>query len=70
MATAAGAGPPNITSLLAECRLRMPAYMLPATIVEYPEKNLPRNPNGKIDRQRLAQQLANREKSNGLNPSL
>jgi acyl-CoA ligase (AMP-forming) (exosortase A-associated) len=36
-------------SLLAECRIRMPAYMVPADIEER-EGPLPRNPNGKIDR--------------------
>jgi acyl-CoA ligase (AMP-forming) (exosortase A-associated) len=38
--------------LLAECRRRMPAYMVPAGI-EVCEGPLPRNPNGKIDRKKL-----------------
>lgn len=39
--------------LLAECRARMPAYMVPSRI-EVREGPLPRNPNGKIDRKALA----------------
>jgi len=35
--------------LLAECRRRLPAYMVPAHVV-LREQALPRNPNGKIDR--------------------
>jgi acyl-CoA ligase (AMP-forming) (exosortase A-associated) len=40
-------------ALLAECRLRMPAYMVP-TGVHGESGPLPRNPNGKIDRKLLA----------------
>lgn len=39
--------------LLAQCRARMPAYMVPAQIDERKEP-LPRNPNGKIDRKTLS----------------
>ena len=39
-------------ALLAECRRRMPAYMVPAA-VEAMAGPLPRNPNGKIDRKAL-----------------
>ena len=39
--------------LLAECRQRMPAYMVPAGI-ETQAGPLPRNPNGKIDRKLLS----------------
>jgi acyl-CoA ligase (AMP-forming) (exosortase A-associated) len=39
--------------LLAECRARMPAYMVPAGI-DVHDKPLPRNPNGKIDRKTLS----------------
>ena len=39
--------------LLAECRARMPAYMVPAGI-EIVAGPLPRNPNGKIDRKLLS----------------
>jgi acyl-CoA ligase (AMP-forming) (exosortase A-associated) len=40
-------------ALLAECRSRMPAYMVPAHLEVQPGP-LPRNPNGKIDRKALA----------------
>ncbi|MCY7305056.1 MAG: acyl-CoA ligase (AMP-forming), exosortase A system-associated [Rhodoferax sp.] len=40
-------------ALLAECRSRMPAYMVPASF-EIVSGPLPRNPNGKIDRKLLA----------------
>ena len=43
-------------ALLAQCRLRLPAYMVPARIVER-KRSLPRNPNGKIDRKLLAQEF-------------
>jgi len=39
-------------TLLAECRRRLPAYMVPAHVV-LREQALPRNPNGKIDRNLL-----------------
>ncbi|WP_332671509.1 acyl-CoA ligase (AMP-forming), exosortase A system-associated [Aromatoleum sp.] len=39
--------------LLAECRARMPAYMVPSRI-DVREGPLPRNPNGKIDRKALS----------------
>jgi acyl-CoA synthetase (AMP-forming)/AMP-acid ligase II len=39
--------------LLAECKARLPAYMVPAKI-ELRSAPLPRNPNGKIDRRALA----------------
>jgi len=45
----------DVSALLAECRLRMPAYMVPST-VEATEGPLPRNPNGKIDRKLLKTQ--------------
>jgi acyl-CoA ligase (AMP-forming) (exosortase A-associated) len=43
-------------ALLAQCRERLPAYMVPARVVER-EGSLPRNPNGKIDRKLLAQEF-------------
>ena len=43
----------DIPSLLADCRARMPTYMVPAG-VEQAQGPLPRNPNGKIDRKLLA----------------
>ena len=43
----------DVAALLAECRVRMPAYMVPAGI-EVRNGPLPRNPNGKIDRKTLS----------------
>lgn len=51
--TPAGQAPLDRSALLAACRARMPAYMLPAHL-EIRSGPLPRNPNGKIDRQALA----------------
>lgn len=45
-------------ALMAACKLHLPAFMLPSRI-ESREGNLPRNPNGKIDRKLLAQELQN-----------
>lgn len=42
--------------LLASCKARLPNYMLPA-FIELRHEPLPRNPNGKIDRKRLASEL-------------
>jgi acyl-CoA synthetase (AMP-forming)/AMP-acid ligase II len=48
-------------ALLAECRARMPAYMVPHG-VEWVQGPLPRNPNGKIDRKLLSTEwVARRE---------
>ncbi len=43
----------NVAALLSACRATMPAYMVPAG-VQVVAGPLPRNPNGKIDRRRLA----------------
>ena len=43
----------DVSALLAECRARMPAYMVPAGISPRAGP-LPRNPNGKIDRKLLS----------------
>ena len=43
-------------ALLAECRQRLPAYMVPNEIRLYPG-SLPRNPNGKIDRKLLLNEI-------------
>jgi acyl-CoA ligase (AMP-forming) (exosortase A-associated) len=43
-------------AILTQCRERLPAYMVPARIVER-TGSLPRNPNGKIDRKLLAQEF-------------
>ena len=47
-----GATIDGIDRLLAHCRARMPAYMVPHRVEWLPE--LPRNPNGKFDRPTLA----------------
>ena len=47
----------NVDALLAECRTRLPAYMVPAH-VQVRSGSLPRNPNGKIDRKQLAAEFA------------
>jgi acyl-CoA ligase (AMP-forming) (exosortase A-associated) len=51
-------------TVIAECRARMPAYMVPAAI-SFIEGPLPRNPNGKIDRKLLAAQWAEEEHADG-----
>ena len=50
----------DTAALLAFCRSRMPAYMVPAGC-EAAEGPLPRNPNGKIDRKLLAGQWLDRQ---------
>jgi acyl-CoA ligase (AMP-forming) (exosortase A-associated) len=44
----------DLAALMADCRARMPAYMVPAA-VHPAAPPLPRNPNGKIDRKALAE---------------
>ena len=56
IATAPAGGTLDTAALLAECRARMPAYMVPGRI-EVREGPLPRNPNGKIDRKTLASEV-------------
>ncbi|MEW5781503.1 MAG: acyl-CoA ligase (AMP-forming), exosortase A system-associated [Pseudomonadota bacterium] len=53
IATPPDGGQLDVEALLAECRARMPAYMVPAGIAVR-EGPLPRNPNGKIDRKTLS----------------
>lgn len=53
VATAPDGGTLDAASLLAECRRRLPIYMLPAKI-DVRSGPLPRNPNGKIDRKTLS----------------
>ncbi len=53
IATPPAGGSLDIEALLAECRARMPAYMVPAGITVRAGP-LPRNPNGKIDRKKLS----------------
>jgi len=55
--TPENAGPLDVPDLLAECRARMPAYMVPSEVWVVPGP-LPRNPNGKIDRKTLSAQFA------------
>ncbi len=57
IATPPAGGTLDTAALLAECRIRMPAYMVPGRI-EVRDGPLPRNPNGKIDRKALATELA------------
>jgi len=45
----------NDEHVLAECKRQLPAFMVPARIER--RDALPRNPNGKIDRKKLAQEL-------------
>ena len=56
IATPPAGGTLDTVALLAECRTRMPAYMVP-TRIEVREGPLPRNPNGKIDRKTLASEV-------------
>jgi acyl-CoA ligase (AMP-forming) (exosortase A-associated) len=52
-----GASHVDTEALLAVCRARMPAYMVPTGVHEATAP-LPRNPNGKIDRKLLAETFA------------
>jgi acyl-CoA ligase (AMP-forming) (exosortase A-associated) len=45
-------------ALLAHCRQQLPAFMVPARVIEH-HGSLPRNPNGKIDRKALSSELVN-----------
>jgi len=54
--TAPAGGRLDEAALLSECRRAMPQYMVPLRVVERTE--LPRNPNGKIDRKMLAGEYA------------
>lgn len=54
--TAAAGESVDADALLAACRQRLPAYMVPAR-VEIRVGPLPRNPNGKIDRKAIAAEL-------------
>ena len=57
---AAGVEGLDLAALSAECKLRMPAYMVPQGFDVVPGP-LPRNPNGKIDRKRLSAEWAERQ---------
>jgi len=56
VAVAAESAVADAAALLVECRRRLPAYMVPAYI-DLRSEALPRNPNGKIDRNLLRQTL-------------
>jgi acyl-CoA synthetase (AMP-forming)/AMP-acid ligase II len=56
VATDAARGELDTQALLGLCRERLPAFMVPARIIER-KGSLPRNPNGKIDRKLLAQEF-------------
>lgn len=58
VATPAAAQELSEQRLLDACKQGLPAFMVPAT-VKLRSGNLPRNPNGKIDRKALAQELQN-----------
>lgn len=52
----------NPQELIERCKAQLPSFMIPAKIEVLPE--LPRNPNGKIDRKRLSLQFADLFQSN------
>ena len=55
-----GSADVDVPALLAECRKRMPAYMVPAGVVGQ-SGPLPRNPNGKMDRKLLSTAWSERQ---------
>lgn len=55
-ATPPGEGNIDSEAVLAECGKQLPPFMVPHRIIE--RRELPRNPNGKIDRKALAEELA------------
>ena len=59
IATPPEGGELDVNALLAECRNRMPAYMVPHGI-DVRNGPLPRNPNGKIDRKTLSTEWVER----------
>ncbi|SFC73108.1 acyl-CoA ligase (AMP-forming), exosortase A-associated [Polaromonas sp. OV174] len=59
--SAMNTGAVGLNDLMAECRSRMPAYMVPAGI-EIVAGPLPRNPNGKIDRKLLSSEWLERNR--------
>jgi acyl-CoA ligase (AMP-forming) (exosortase A-associated) len=61
IATPSGGARLDTRALLAECRLHMPAYMVPQGI-DVRAGPLPRNPNGKIDRKALAAEWMEKHK--------
>jgi acyl-coenzyme A synthetase/AMP-(fatty) acid ligase len=55
LAVARAGAAPDTAALLKHCQRHLPAYMVPAHVEWRAE--LPRNPNGKIDRKLLQQSL-------------
>ncbi len=49
----------NENALINHCKQHLPNFMTPLQIIAYPT-DLPRNPNGKIDRKRLVEELRDR----------
>lgn len=64
IATPPQGGEGDTAALLAQCRQRMPAYMVPAG-VSWVAGPLPRNPNGKIDRKLLSSSWVARSEGAG-----
>ena len=56
IATPRDGGDLDVDNLLAECKQRLPGFMVPA-LIKARSGSLPRNPNGKIDRKLMAQEL-------------
>jgi acyl-CoA ligase (AMP-forming) (exosortase A-associated) len=56
IATARDGARLDAEALLAQCRQQLPAFMVPARVTVR-EGSLPRNPNGKIDRKLMAQEI-------------
>jgi acyl-CoA ligase (AMP-forming) (exosortase A-associated) len=56
VATAPDGSQLDVDALLAQCRERLPAFMVPTRIVAR-RGSLPRNPNGKIDRKAMALEM-------------
>jgi acyl-CoA ligase (AMP-forming) (exosortase A-associated) len=56
VATARGGARLDAETLLAQCRRQLPAFMVPARVTVR-EGSLPRNPNGKIDRKLMAEEM-------------
>ena len=46
----------DLTAITAYCRAQMPTYMVPHKIIE--KDDMPTNPNGKIDRKKLHEEVA------------
>lgn len=49
----------DVDAILAYCRAELPGYMVPQKIIEWPQ--LPRNPNGKVDRKAIKAEVLKEE---------